>query len=77
MKAIEKIAKTNEFGILKVDIPLTNKETEVKIIILISDDEDNEEKLWIKSISTNPVFDFLKDDNEDIYTLSDGEPFNG
>jgi Z1 domain len=31
---------------------------------------------WLKAASNNPVFDFLKDPDEDIYTLADGKPFN-
>jgi len=30
----------------------------------------------INSISSNPAFNFLKDSNENIYSLTDGEPFN-
>jgi len=30
----------------------------------------------MKSISSNPTFDFLNDNGEDIYSLTDGEPFN-
>jgi hypothetical protein len=40
-------------------------------------DEDNEldEDKWLRSLSVNPAFDFLKDEAEDIYTLEDGQPF--
>jgi tetratricopeptide (TPR) repeat protein len=31
---------------------------------------------WLHAAATNPVFDFLKDPEEDIYTLADGKPFN-
>jgi len=65
-------------NLLKINYPINRRESNVRIIILVdekSEDED-EEKLWLDSISTNPAFDFLKDQYEDVYTLTDGEPFN-
>ena len=40
-----------------------------------SDWEDGEidEMTWLRAAATNPVFDFLKDPEEDIYTLADSE----
>lgn len=38
--------------------------------------EQEEEKLWMDSISKNPAFDFLKDCEEDIYSQKDGEPLD-
>ncbi|MDB9514584.1 type II toxin-antitoxin system prevent-host-death family antitoxin [Kamptonema animale CS-326] len=35
-----------------------------------------EEYEWLKAVATNPVFDFLKDPEEDIYTVADGKPFH-
>jgi len=34
------------------------------------------EEEWLRAAGTNPVFDILKDPEEDIYTLADGKPFN-
>ncbi|MEI7696138.1 MAG: hypothetical protein WCI64_10910 [Chlorobium sp.] len=34
---------------------------------------DISEKEWLRSVATNPVFDFLADADEDIYSLSDGK----
>jgi hypothetical protein len=31
---------------------------------------------WLKAAACNPVFDFLKDPEEDIYSLEDGRPFH-
>lgn len=31
---------------------------------------------WLRAAALNPAFDFLKDSEEDIYTLADGKPFN-
>ena len=40
------------------------------------DDSDISDEQWIKAVTNNPAYDFLKDPNEDIYTLEDGEPFH-
>ena len=37
-------------------------------------DEINEQE-WLHAAATNAIFDFLKDPEEDIYTLEDGKPF--
>ncbi len=39
-----------------------------------SDEISDEE--WLKAVSSNPVFDFLKDPAEDIYTIANGKPWN-
>jgi predicted DNA-binding antitoxin AbrB/MazE fold protein len=39
-------------------------------------DADIDEMDWLRSASNNPAFDFLKEPEEDIYTLADGRPFN-
>ncbi|BDA68721.1 hypothetical protein RIVM261_018510 [Rivularia sp. IAM M-261] len=35
-----------------------------------------EELEWLKAALQNPAFDFLRDPEEDIYTLADGKPFS-
>ena len=77
MKAIEKNFKTDSKGNLKLDIPLTTKERNVRVIILLDEEDDNEEKIWLEAVSNNPAFEFLKDTSEDIYTLESGKQFNG
>ena len=78
MKAIEISTKTDKYGHLKINYPLNNRDSNVRIIILVDEmnDDANEEKLWLRTISSNPAFDFLKDKSENIYSLTDGEPFN-
>jgi hypothetical protein len=49
--------------------------TRVRVIILLPEDSDISETEWLQAAATNPAFDFLKDPEEDVYTLSDGEPF--
>lgn len=78
MKAIEINSKTDKAGHLKIDYKLSKSESKVRVLILLEDDNTDqvEEDLWMKSISTNPVFDYLKEPMEDIYSIKDGEPFN-
>ena len=50
-------------------------------VVLLEEQEDSSkndlvtdisEKEWLQSVATNPVFDFLADE-DDVYTLSDGQ----
>ena len=34
---------------------------------------DISEKEWLRGVATNPVFNFLADTDEDIYSLADGK----
>jgi hypothetical protein len=61
--------------ILDESLPVAEP-TRVRIIIFMPDDTDIDEMDWLQSASVNPVFNFLKDDEEDIYTLEDGIPFH-
>ncbi|MFW6272928.1 MAG: hypothetical protein ACOC2U_04020 [bacterium] len=77
MRAIEINSKTDKKGHLKIDYQLDKSDSNVRVLILVDDNPDNdEEKIWLDSISSNPAFDFLKDKSEDIYSINDGEPFN-
>ena len=78
MKAIEITTRTDKYGHLKINYPMDKRESDVRIIILVDEKNDDidEEKLWLNSITTNPAFDFLNEPVEDIYSLKDGEPFN-
>jgi len=42
---------------------------------IIQNSDEIEEQDWLQAAGGNPVFDFLNDQEEDIYTLSDGKPF--
>ena len=50
--------------------------TKVRVIILLSEETDIDEMEWLRSAAANPAFDFLKEPEEDIYTLADGRPFD-
>jgi len=55
-------------------LPITGP-TRVRVIILVPEDSDISETEWLQAAAANPAFYFLKDTEEDIYTLSDGRPF--
>ena len=74
MRAIEINAKTDVNGHLKLNYPLHKKDQNVRVIILVDDNTEAEEKLWLNALSSNPAFDFLKEPEEDIYSVNDGEP---
>ncbi|MCB0555179.1 MAG: hypothetical protein KDD02_16640 [Phaeodactylibacter sp.] len=74
MKALEVTGKINEKGKLKLDKPLTYLNKQVRVIILISEEEDLDDQNWLENISLNPAFDFLTGEDEDIYSIEDGEP---
>ncbi len=76
MKAVEVTGKINEKGWLTLDQPLQLHNKRVRVIILMSEEEDIEDEIWLQSVSSNPAFDFLKDEDENIYSINDGEPVN-
>jgi hypothetical protein len=49
----------------------------VRVIILVPEEAEVEEHRWLKAAASNEAFSFLKDAEEDIYSLSDGKPFHG
>ncbi len=58
--------------LLDEDLP-ENVSAKVRVIVLFDEDDLNE-KEWMKAASKNDAFDFLNDEAEDIYTLEDGKP---
>ncbi|MBI4685619.1 MAG: hypothetical protein HY755_10515 [Nitrospirae bacterium] len=76
-KVIETTATINAKRQLVLDeqLPVVGP-TKVRVIILLPEDVDIDEKEWLRSASVNPAFDFLKEPEEDIYTLVDGKPFH-
>ncbi|MCY7323138.1 MAG: hypothetical protein LH660_15370 [Phormidesmis sp. CAN_BIN36] len=77
MKAVEITGTVDERGHLQLDQPLINaKSSRVRAILLFPDAEEMEEQAWLKAAASNPVFAFLHDPEEDIYTLEDGKPLN-
>lgn len=77
MNAIETTGTVDERHQLRLDQPLPIAgPSRVRVIILVPEEGDIEEKTWLKAAAANPGFDFLKEDAEDIYTRDDGKPFH-
>lgn len=81
MKAIEVNATIDSPYELHLSSPLVGVSSkEVKLIVLFDEDtgEEINEPEWAKqAVNNNSAFDFLKAPEEDIYTLSDGKPYDG
>ena len=76
MKAVEMTGTVTENGQLILDEPVpVPAGTRVRLVILLDDEADLDEREWLRTAAANPAFDFLHDPEEDIYTLADGEPF--
>ncbi|MBI5286222.1 MAG: hypothetical protein HY878_01355 [Deltaproteobacteria bacterium] len=76
-KAIEATATIDANRQLVLDEPLpVVGPTKVRVIILLPDEVDIDEKEWLHSAGVNPAFGFLREPEEDIYTLADGKPFH-
>jgi hypothetical protein len=77
-KAIEMTATINADNQLILDEPLpVAGPARVRVILLLQEDADVNEREWLEAAARNPAFDFLKAPGEDIYTNSDGRPFHG
>lgn len=48
----------------------------VRVSVLYSTDEEWDEGEWLLAAATNPAFESLKDSRQDIYSITDGEPFS-
>lgn len=77
MKAIETTGMVDEHRRLVLDQPLPLVgPSRVRVIILVSQSVDIDETEWLRAAAANPAFDFLKEPDEDVYTLADGRPFD-
>jgi hypothetical protein len=76
LKAIELTGTIDQEHQLILDNPVPIKgPSRVRVIILVTDETEIDEQEWLRAAAANPAFDFLKDQAEDIYTLSDGKDF--
>ena len=76
MQAIEVTGIITGHNQLELNEPLPiNGPKEVRVIVIYPPDDTRDETMWLQAAARNPVFDFLKDSAEDIYTLNDGQPF--
>jgi hypothetical protein len=77
IKAIEATGQIDKHGELHLDEALpVQGPSRVRVIVLIENSDAIEEQDWLRAASSNPAFEFLKNQEEDIYTLSDGKPLN-
>jgi len=76
-KAIETIGTIDARRQLVLDEPLpVVGPTRVRVIILLPEQADMDERDWLRAAAVSPAFDFLKEPQEDIYTLADGRPID-
>ena len=76
MKTLEITANITKRDQLQLEQPLPPEaKGRVRVLIMLPDEEDIPEAEWLHAASTNPVFQFLNDPEEDIYTEEDGKPF--
>ncbi len=77
MRAVEMTGTVDENSQLKLDgvVPMSGPKR-VRVIILSSADEEIDEKMWLQAAASNPAFAFLADPEEDIYSRTDGKPFD-
>jgi hypothetical protein len=77
LRAVETSGTLDESNQLRLDSSLPLKAPRrVRVILLFPETDDLNETEWLKAAASNPAFDFLRDPEEDIYTLEDGRPFH-
>jgi len=57
-------------GFLTVEQPIALRNRKVRVLVLLPEEQEN--MGWPQAVSSNPAFDFLADEAEDIYSLNDG-----
>ncbi len=77
LTAIELTGTVDERRQLQLDelLPIPGPKR-VRVIVLYSPVDEWSETEWLHAAARNPAFDFLKDPEEDIYSLADGKPLN-
>ena len=76
MQALESSGRIDKNGQLQLDAPLDVTDKRVKVIVLISGEEELSDQHWLPGMKGNQAFDFLNDSEEDIYSVNDGEAFH-
>jgi hypothetical protein len=76
-KAIETTGIIDAQRQLVLDEPLpVEGPARVRVIILLAEEVDIDEKEWLQAAVDNPAFHFLREPEEDLYTVDDGNPFH-
>jgi len=76
MRAIEAFGEIDKDGRIKLEKPIDHEGKRVKVIILFPGEDDINDTYWLEAISKSQSFDFLKDEEEDIYSIEDGKPLS-
>jgi len=77
LTAIELTGTVNDDHQLKLDEVLPQSVPKhVRVIVLYSPVDEWDEKKWLHAATLSTAFNYLKDPEEEIYTLSDGKPFH-
>lgn len=77
LTAIETTGTIEQNGKIVIDETFAvNSPTSVRVIVLFPESEDLNESEWLQAAAKNEAFDFLKDADEDIYSLTDGKPLD-
>lgn len=50
--------------------------SEMRDVEIIESVDEIEEAAWLRAAARNPAFAFLDDPEEDVYTATDGKPFD-
>lgn len=75
LTAIETTGTIEQNGKIVIDETFSvDAPTSVRVIVLFPEAEDIHESEWMKAASNNKAFDFLNDEEEDIYSITDGKP---
>jgi hypothetical protein len=77
MTAVEMTGIVDEHSQLRLDgfLPFVGPKR-VRVIVLSTLDDEIDEISWLQAASRNPAFAFLADPEEDIYSITDGLPFD-
>jgi hypothetical protein len=77
MTAIETTGTIDENRQLRIDEPMpVSGPMRVRVLVLYPLSDDLAEEEWLQAATRNPAFAYLHDPAEDVYSLSDGEPFD-
>jgi hypothetical protein len=76
LRAVEMTGTVDEHHQLQLDgaLPISSP-TRVRVIVLYPLNDEWTESEWMHAAARNPAFEYLKDAAEDLYTVTDGEPF--
>jgi hypothetical protein len=76
LTAIEMTGTVDERHQLQLDgaLPIPGP-TRVRVIVLYPLADEWNETEWLRAAARNPAFDYLKEAAEDVYLVTDGEPF--